>query len=116
VVPKVTFDLPEVKYGIPFVAEVAGGGSVSYEASVTYQGSATVLGDGGVQSLLTIHPEALTSGTVYVEGRLLSGLIGKAGASLTANFDVHMPVTYDTAKSAPLTAGAYFKYGADFKV
>jgi hypothetical protein len=115
VVPKVTFDLPEVKYGIPFVAEVAGGGSVSYEASVTYQGSATVLGDGGVQSLLTIHPEALTSGTVYVEGRLLSGLIGKAGASLTANFDVHMPVTYDTAKSAPLTAGAYFKYGADFK-
>jgi hypothetical protein len=50
-----------------------------------------------------------------VEGRLLAGLIGKAGASLTANFDVHMPVTYDTAKSAPLTTGAYFKYGADFK-
>ena len=67
------------KYGIPFVAEVAGGGSVSYGASVTYQGSATVLDDGAVQSLLTIHPEAHTSGTVYVEGRLLSGLIGKAG-------------------------------------
>ncbi len=115
VVPKVTFDLPEVKYGIPFVAEVAAGGSASYEASVTYQGSAAVLNDGGVQSLLTIHPEADTSGTVYVEGRLLAGLIGKAGASLTANFDVHMPVTYDTAKNDPVTAAAYFEYGADFK-
>ena len=58
-----------------------------------------------VQSKLTIHPEANISGTVYVEGRLLSGLIGKAGASLTANFDVHMPVTYDTAKSEPAHRG-----------
>jgi hypothetical protein len=71
--------------------------------------------DGAVQSILSIDPEANVSGTVYVEGRLLAGLIGKAGASLTANFDVHMPVTYDTAKSDPLTASAYFEYGADFK-
>ena len=115
VVPTITFDLPEAKYGIPFVAEVAAGGSVSYGASVTYGGATTILDDGAVQSKLTIHPEANSSGTVYVEGRLLSGLIGKAGASLTANFDVHMPVTYDTAQSKPLTAGTYFAYGADFK-
>ena len=115
VVPTITFDLPEAKYGIPFVAEVAAGGSVSYGASVTYGGATTILDDGAVQSKLTIHPEASSSGTVYVEGRLLSGLIGKAGASLTANFDLHMPVTYDTAQSKPLTAGTYFAYGADFK-
>ena len=115
VVPTITFDLPEVKYGIPFVAEVAGGGSFSYGASVTYGGATTILTDGAVQSSLTIDPEADVSGTVYVEGRLLSGLIGKAGASLTANFDLHMPVTYDTAKSEPLTTAAYFEYGADFR-
>jgi hypothetical protein len=115
VVPTITFDLPEVKYGIPFVAEVAGGGSFSYGASVTYGGATTILDDGTVQSSLTIDPEADVSGTVYVEGRLLSGLIGKAGASLTANFDLHMPVTYDTAKNEPLTKAAYFEYGADFK-
>jgi hypothetical protein len=115
VVPNVTFDLPEAKYGIPFVAEVAAGGSVSYGASITYAGTITVQDDGAVQSVLSIDPEADASGTVYVEGRLLSGLIGKAGASLTANFDLHMPVTYDTAKSKPLTEGTYFEYGADFK-
>ena len=115
VAPTVTFDLPEVKYGIPFVAEVAGGGSFSYGASVTYGGATTILDDGAVQSSLTIDPEADMSGTVYVEGRLLSGLIGKAGTSLTANFDLHMPVTYDTAQSEPLTTAAYFEYGADFK-
>lgn len=115
VVPEVTFDLPEVKYGIPFVAEIAAGGSMSYAGSVTYKGSATLMDDGAVQSIVSIDPEANVSGTVYVEGRLLAGLIGKAGASLTANFDVHMPVTYDTAKSDPLTASAYFEYGADFK-
>ncbi len=114
-VPNVTFDLPEAKYGIPFVAEVAAGGSVSYGASITYAGTITVQDDGAVQSVLSIDPEAATSGTVYVEGRLLSGLIGKAGASLTANFDLHMPVTYDTTKSKPLTTGTYFEYGADFK-
>ncbi|MBP8291454.1 MAG: hypothetical protein KAX65_01700, partial [Caldilineaceae bacterium] len=116
VVPPITFDLPEAKYGIPFVAEVAAGGSVAYGASINYAGTITVHDDGAVQSLLTIDPEADTSGTVYVEGRLLTGLIGKAGASLTANFDLHMPVTYDTAKTKPLTAGTYFEYGADFKV
>ena len=115
VAPTITFDLPEAKYGIPFVAEVAAGGSVSYGASVTYSGATTILDDGAVQSKLTIHPEANSSGSVYVEGRLLSGLIGKAGASLTANFDVHMPVTYDTAQGKPLTSGTYFAYGADFK-
>jgi hypothetical protein len=115
VVPEVTFNLPEVKYGIPFVAEIAAGGSMSYAASVTYQGITTLMDDGAAQSKLTIDPEANVNGTVYVEGRLLAGLIGKAGASLTANFDAHMPVTYDTAKSNPLTAGAYFEYGADFK-
>lgn len=114
-VPEVTFDLPEAKYGIPFVAEVAAGGSGAYGASVTYAGTITVQDDGAVQSVLSIDPEADTSGTVYVEGRLLSGLIGKAGASLTANFDLHMPVTYDTTKSKPLTAGTYFAYSADFK-
>jgi hypothetical protein len=88
---------------------------MSYAGSVTYQGITTLMDDGAAQSKLTIDPEANVSGTVYVEGRLLAGLIGKAGASLTANFDAHMPVTYDTAKSSPLTAGAYFKYGADFK-
>jgi hypothetical protein len=115
VVPPITFDLPEAKYGIPFVAEVAAGGSVAYGASITYAGTITVQDDGAVQSLLTIDPEADTSGTVYIEGRLLSGLIGKAGASLTANFDLHMPVTYDSTKSKPLTASTYFEYGADFK-
>jgi hypothetical protein len=114
-VPTVTFDLPEAKYGIPFVAEVAAGGSVSYSASVAYGGQITVADDGSVQSVLSIDPESTVSGTVYVEGRLLTGLIGKAGASLTADFNLHMPVTYDTAKSSPLTAGTYFKYGADFK-
>ena len=115
VVPTVTFDIPEVRYGIPFVAELAVGGSFSYGATVTYSGSVTVQDDGSVQSAVTVEPAAKTGGEVYADARVLGGIVTSNGAALGANMTVHMPVVYDTAQGQVDPKGKYFKYSAYYR-
>ena len=114
-VPTVTFDIPEAKYGIPFIAEVGVGGSMSYSASVTYSGNVTVQDDGSVQSLVTVEPSATTGGEVYIDAKLLSGIITSNGAALGATMTVHMPIVYDTAQGQVDPQGKYFQYSAYFR-
>ena len=91
-VPDITFDLPEVKYGIPFVAEVAAGQRLSTAPSLP-TGAAPPSSEGWRRAEPAHHPpEAHTGATVHVEGRLLRADQARPAHPLTANFDVHMPV------------------------
>lgn len=115
-VPEVTFTIPEVKYGIPFVAEAGAGGSLSYSASATYAGSVTVKDDGSVHSVVKITPVADINASMYLSGYLLSGALAQAKTTLDALIRLGMPITYNSASNQVDTGQMCFTYSADLTI
>jgi hypothetical protein len=113
IVPKVTYDLGQVTVGIPFVAQADAGAESSYAAYITYAGTATVQNDGSTQSTITVTPEAQIGIGVWVDAKLLGGILAKAKTELFTQLGLNMPITYATPSSID-TGSACFKYRSDF--